>query len=1810
MPPSNQPFNPHPNLPRPLLPKQEYEPPSLPVPAIQTSADSEPAAKRRCVSIACMPCRTRKSKCDGVHPACTACATVYGTTCHYDADADRRRKGALKRDIAHLQARERSRNIILDAIKLGSEAEVDDIIQILRSNPELPYETIAENINLSLANKKRTLDSELQDYANQPSLCNTNEDRHYGHTSNLTLLGVENASRTFEESGPWTNVTKDAELITHLFGLYFAWVHPFYCLFPEEVFMHGMQDRKLKYCTPLLVNSILAVGSHFSDWPGTRSDPNDPRTAGDHFYAEAERLLIKDHRSCMTTVQALGLMSVHQAMIGEDSEGWKLAGRMMNMAVELGLQKAFLGKPDGNVTATEIEARKITFWGCYIMETIWAMCVGRISALPRTAIQVGKPTVRANLEVKIWKPQGLPEASNLEQHGHPYNVHLHLSLLTEIANDTLHMFYAPVDRVNSRKILSFHSRFQAWYKNLPACLLVKKDGPTLPQVLLLHTYGSRYPSVFMTHVTVSAAIIHIYNISQANIHHDLLERSATHLSAGIRTLLSYGVAFSIMDRYMKVIFGLIAQWLTTIPLEVKQAMDEVEIGSPSSLTSNSASPSKYPRSTSPNDSRQGDDQKVNLSLYRDQVPPLERKISAPEMLQMSPVQTEPTSFLQQQAPQLFWTPFPEDPQGVPLTPPISNTPNMALRNILIDGDWAQLNQDGFTTGGVDDPSITPLYRFLKPISSYSTTTTSNINLSSQSTTAMPETLRLGVSQSHTLPTLSATLSTLSQTTHLAAKQSIDLLLFPEAYLGGYPRGATFGATVGERDNSGKEQYLHYWKECADLGDTPAGGGDAWVNRTLGERRGDGTREELEKIARETGVFIVTGVVEKCGGTLYCAVLYVCPQLGVLGKRRKVMPTGSERLIWGQGQPSSLRAVTTTIRGVKLTLAAAICWENYMPLLRHSLYSQNVNLYLAPTADGRDTWLPLMRTVACEGRCIILSANMCVRKGNLPSWVGGGVSTVDDHLEREGNGIAKLRRKSTVIEDGNQIALPLSNKEANNTSSEFASRGGSCIISPFGRVLAGPLWDDDDGLLVAEVDFEDCVRGRLDLDVAGSYSRNDAFKLTVEGLDLTTLRSNDKGKLVPAVFMEFTTQQAAETAFRQMFPSKAPKMDPRAISVPPKEVIWKNLRIKPTEQKGRMAATSAFLTLMIIFWAIPVAVVGAISNINYLTRKVSFFSFIDDIPPIILGLWWRNEVMKSLSHKLSLNAKIEVYISEVCLLGLLAINTASGLIVLMVVFLGFTAIFHAAMRHALKSLTMYPPESYEGADEHKLFLTAGHKSYDATKSASLPTEALTLPASKFQIAKASLFEKLERDIEKLYLTQNRVGFYTALQITGFYTLPEGKFNVEAVYKALEIVVQRHPILGVTCVNEKGKMTWKRVEEIDLQEQVKIIEIDEDEIEGAQKEMHAIHNQAFNDEEKGGVLWRVVVLRFKGDDFALSFIYQHGIADGLSGGVFQTSFLSALNSVLSSPKAGESLTRKIKPSTEQLPPNIELAISFTLSWFYILKTIFFTLIWKQKEQFLWSGPLVPATISAPPKTRLDWIILGKEEVQALVKKCREEKSSVTACLAVIAARVICEVFKAGDQGKPMRLRGVIPMSMRKFFHDGLSSDIIGNYVSITDVCYSNELHPPTGWLSTCSPTADAEKENELFWHAASMTKKRLDAASSSPKNQISAMLKFLPDFEAYYKDKLGKPRDLAFEVTNLGVVGESENQGDARMKRVAFSTPMAPYFPPFVLCVATAQGGDIVISISREEGVVSEKDAGKFIEGLSRGLKRITDVSGLQ
>lgn len=271
----------------------------------------------------------------------------------------------------------------------------------------------------------------------------------------------------------------------------------------------------------------------------------------------------------------------------------------------------------------------------------------------------------------------------------------------------------------------------------------------------------------------------------------------------------------------------------------------------------------------------------------------------------------------------------------------------------------------------------------------------------------------------------------------ASGQGAQLILFPEAFIPAYPRGLSFGMVVGRRSVEGRQLWQRYWENSVEI---PGPATDA-----LGEA------------VRETGVHMAIGVIEKdsqfSGGTLYCTLLYFGPDGQILGKHRKLKPTGSERLIWGEGDGSTLTSIPTPMGEI----GGLICWENYMPLARMAMYARGVEIYLAPTADQRDTWQATMQHIAQEGRCYVLGCNQYVTKAMYP---------------------ADLR------EDPELDSMP-----------EVMCRGGSVIISPLGRVIAGPLYGEE-GILYADLDMDEIVRSKVDFDVVGHYSRPDVFQLIV------------------------------------------------------------------------------------------------------------------------------------------------------------------------------------------------------------------------------------------------------------------------------------------------------------------------------------------------------------------------------------------------------------------------------------------------------------------------------------------------------------------------------------------------------------------------------------------------------------------------------------------------------------------------------------------------------------------------------------------
>jgi nitrilase len=258
-----------------------------------------------------------------------------------------------------------------------------------------------------------------------------------------------------------------------------------------------------------------------------------------------------------------------------------------------------------------------------------------------------------------------------------------------------------------------------------------------------------------------------------------------------------------------------------------------------------------------------------------------------------------------------------------------------------------------------------------------------------------------------------------------------LVVMPEALLGGYPKGEDFGTRLGYRLPEGREAFARYYDNAVEL---------------------DGP--ELAAIAglsARTGATIVLGVIERAGSSLFCTAVFVDPEHGLVAKHRKLMPTGTERLIWAQGDGSTLPVVESRAG----RLGAAICWENHMPLFRTAMYAKGVELWCAPTVDERDIWRSSMRHIAHEGRCFVISACQV-----QPSPAELGVTA--EHWQADRPFIA----------------------------------GGSMIVGPLGDVLAGPM-ESEAGLLTTEIDPRDVIRARYDLDVVGHYARPDVFSLSVD-----------------------------------------------------------------------------------------------------------------------------------------------------------------------------------------------------------------------------------------------------------------------------------------------------------------------------------------------------------------------------------------------------------------------------------------------------------------------------------------------------------------------------------------------------------------------------------------------------------------------------------------------------------------------------------------------------------------------------------------
>ena len=268
----------------------------------------------------------------------------------------------------------------------------------------------------------------------------------------------------------------------------------------------------------------------------------------------------------------------------------------------------------------------------------------------------------------------------------------------------------------------------------------------------------------------------------------------------------------------------------------------------------------------------------------------------------------------------------------------------------------------------------------------------------------------------------------------AAKNGAELVVFPELFIPGYPVGMNFGFSVGKRTEPGREDWKRYYDASA------VAGAEEFM--------------QIAEAARRTGTFISIGFSERdaVGGTLYNSNAIFEPD-GSYKVHRKLKPTGSERLVWGDADKHYF-PVTDTPWG---PVGSLICWESYMPLARVALYQKGITIYISPNTNDNPEWQATIQHIAIEGKCYFVNADMIIRKDSYP---------------------ADLR--ADEIKD-----LPY-----------WVCHGGSCIIDPFGHYVTDPVWDEET-VIYADLDMELPASCKMEHDAVGHYARPDVLKLVVE-----------------------------------------------------------------------------------------------------------------------------------------------------------------------------------------------------------------------------------------------------------------------------------------------------------------------------------------------------------------------------------------------------------------------------------------------------------------------------------------------------------------------------------------------------------------------------------------------------------------------------------------------------------------------------------------------------------------------------------------
>jgi hypothetical protein len=469
------------------------------------------------------------------------------------------------------------------------------------------------------------------------------------------------------------------------------------------------------------------------------------------------------------------------------------------------------------------------------------------------------------------------------------------------------------------------------------------------------------------------------------------------------------------------------------------------------------------------------------------------------------------------------------------------------------------------------------------------------------------------------------------------------------------------------------------------------------------------------------------------------------------------------------------------------------------------------------------------------------------------------------------------------------------------------------------------------------------------------------------------------------------------------------------------------------------------------------------------------------------------------------------------------------------------------------------------------------------------------------------------MEKFFIFRNQVKFYNNIEVGATYTVPRSLLKISPedafkslIYSALAETLKSQPILGVTIEDEQSmNPKWARLDRIDLRELVKIIQ--EESPSASVKWIEACHREPL-DRIGELPLWRVVIAIQETAltasetgtvSFTMAFFCHHAIADGLSAGAFNLTFLDALNHLIDHPSS-----MAYKPIIEvpklSLVPNLELRTPLPISFLFMLKQIIKNSIYNPDDTLEWSGPPIDANMPRPPTPNIRSFSLPHTTVNRIISRCREEKTTVTALITILTA-----LWLSATYPQHKRFCGKVPFSLRKFSKH--SPRDMGNYVSDAELYFSSETKPARGYISCNTSSTEPTTGNDpKLWEGARECKTMIVERTSTILNQNVGMTRFVSNYRKLFLGWLGTKRQHAFEVSNIGVldggmkVGE-ENKERATFDRARFSTALCTYGDPYTIFIATAKNGYMTVSLGWATGIVREQEAVGLLEWLETQLR---------